>query len=250
MINLKQKLKSNQRTIGSWITIPNPITTEIMCQYFDWLVIDMEHSAIDIQQCQDLIRLIESHDTVPLVRIPENNPTIIKRVLDAGAYGIIVPMVNNVLDAHNAINSAFYPPKGRRGVGLARAQGYGFGFDIYQKWLNKNVVIIAQIEHINAMTHLQSIFMTDIDAAIIGPYDISASMGYPGAFCRTDFKQSLKKILDVAEHFKKTVGIHVIPPYIKELKDLDDRYKFIAFSLDTLFFGSKIRDEVNAIKNI
>ena len=250
MMNLKQKLKSNQRTIGSWITIPNPITTEIMCQYFDWLVIDMEHSAIDIQQCQDLIRLIESHDTVPLVRVPENNPTIIKRVLDAGAYGIIVPMVNNVLDVNDTISSAFYPPKGRRGVGLARAQNYGLGFEEYKEWSTNNIVVIAQIESVQAVKHINQILQTDIDAFIIGPYDISASIGQPGNFKSTRFHEIINTILQTSKDHNKPAGIHVIPPYIYEIGKLDDCYKFIAFSLDTLFFGSKIRDEVNAIKNI
>jgi len=250
MIHLKQKLKNNELTIGSWITISDPIIAEIMCQYFDWLVVDMEHSTIGLSQMQNLVRLIESKDCAPLVRVPENNPTIIKRVLDAGARGVIVPMINSKEDAQKALNAVYYPPRGTRGVGLARAQNYGFSFDTYKEWLEKEVTVIAQIEHITAIENLHSILQTDIDGIIIGPYDISASMGHPGAFCRTEYKQNIDRILDISSKCKKTIGIHIIQPYAKEFKTLDKRYKFIAFSLDTLFFGSKIRDEIDGIKKI
>lgn len=248
MINLKQKLKNNIQTIGSWITIPNSIMVEIMCQHFDWLVVDMEHSAIDLNQVQNLVRLIESKDCVPLVRVSENNPNLIKRVLDTGTKGIIVPMINSKEDAVNALSSVHYPPEGNRGVGLARAQEYGFGFDKYQKILKNDVVVIAQIEHVAAIKHLDDILRTNIDGIIIGPYDISASMGHPGAFCRTDYKQKIEFILGVTELHHKPAGIHIIQPYDSEFKNLDKRYKFIAFSLDTLFFGSKIRDELKCMK--
>ena len=250
MINLKQKLKNNELTIGSWITIPDPIITEIMCQYFDWLVIDLEHSAIGLSQVQNLIRIIELQNCVPLVRVGENNPLIIKRVMDAGAHGIIVPMVNTREDAERAVKSVKYPPEGFRGVGLARAQKYGFGFLKYKDWLEKEVIIIAQIEHVDAINNLEFILKTDIDGIIIGPYDISASLGKPGKFDTLEYKNCLNTILIGAEMYKKSLGIHVIQPYAKELKIIDKRYNFIAFSLDTLFFGSKIRDEINGIKKV
>lgn len=248
MINLKQKLKNNERTIGSWLTIANPIIAEMMAEQFDWLVIDIEHSAIGLSQVQDLVRIIESKNCIPLVRISENNSTLIKRVLDTGAKGIIVPMVNSKDDAIKALKSAHYPPAGIRGVGLARAQNYGFSFDEYKDWLSKEVIVIAQIEHINSIKNLKSILQTDIDGIIIGSYDISASMGFPGAFARTDYKQNIERILEASVKYKKTVGMHIIQPYAKEFENLDKRYKFIAFSLDTLFFGAKIRDELKCIK--
>jgi len=127
---LKDKLKKKELTLGSWITIGDQIVAEIMANSgFDWLTIDMEHSAITLDIAQDLIRTIKLSKCVPLVRVGENNPLIIKRVLDAGAYGVIVPMVNSREDAEKAVNSVKYPPKGFRGVGLARAQNYGFSFD-------------------------------------------------------------------------------------------------------------------------
>src|SRR3990172_12592200 len=124
MVNLKEKLKQNKLTIGSWITIGNSSIAEIMAKAgFDWLTVDMEHSAITLHQAQQLIQIIELSGVVPLVRVGENSPNLIKRVMDAGAYGVIVPMVNSKEDAEKAVNAVKYPPVGNRGVGLARAQG-------------------------------------------------------------------------------------------------------------------------------
>src|SRR3989338_2009418 len=155
MINLKEKLKNKNLTIGSWITIGHPSIAEIMVKAgFDWLAVDMEHSAITLEQAQTLIQVIELGGCVPLVRVEENNPTLIKRVMDTGAYGIIVPMVNNKSDAVKAVEAVRYPPLGKRGVGLARAQGYGISFEKYKKWLNTESVVIVQIEHIDAVRNL------------------------------------------------------------------------------------------------
>src|SRR6266516_1799372 len=128
MINLKERLQSKTATIGSWLTFGNTSVAEIMAQAgFEWLTVDMEHTAITIEQAQELIRVIELCGVVPLVRVGENNPTYIKRVMDAGAHGVIVPMVNSRAAAEAAVSAVKYPPVGTRGVGLAWAQKYGFG---------------------------------------------------------------------------------------------------------------------------
>ena len=132
-MTLKQKIKNRELTIGSWITIGDPVVAEIMANAgYDWLTIDMEHSVISLEAAQDLIRCIALCGVDPLVRVGNNDPTIIKRVMDAGAHGVIVPMVNTRQDAINAVNAVKYPPQGTRGVGLARAQKYGNGFDEYK----------------------------------------------------------------------------------------------------------------------
>jgi 2-dehydro-3-deoxyglucarate aldolase len=221
-----------------------------MSRHFDWLVIDMEHSAITLDKAQDLIRIISLQGCKSLVRLRENNSHIIKQVMDAGAHGIIVPMVNSMDDAMKAYQSVHYPPTGIRGVGLARAQDYGFGFEKYKQWLKREAIVIAQIEHINGVRHLPEILNTPIDGIIIGPYDLSASLGVPGDFENLYYKEALTRILNVAKDHKKPVGIHVIPPYAKDVASLDPQYKFVAFSLDTMFFGSKIRDELDGIKEL
>src|SRR3990167_1006889 len=177
-MEFKQALKSGQLQVGSWITLAHPAIAEIMANAgFKWLTIDLEHSAITIREAEELIRVISLCGVVPVVRLTANNPEQIKRVLDAGAYGIIVPMINTREDAEKAIKAAYYPPKGTRGVGLARAQGYGVHFSEYKSWLETTgCIVIAQIEHIDGVERVDEILsLPDIDGYIIGPYDLSAS---------------------------------------------------------------------------
>ena len=161
--------------MGSWITIGNPSIAEIMADAgFDWLCIDLEHSVIDYYEAQQLIMAIQSKGIKAYVRVGENNNRIIKRILDAGADGIIVPSVNSAEEATKAVKAVKYPPFGNRGVGLARAQSYGFGFDSYLNKISKDIKLIVQIEHINAINELDAIIQTDgVDGTFIGPYDLS-----------------------------------------------------------------------------
>jgi len=248
---LKFKLKERKLTFGSWITIGDPIVTEVMAKSgFEWLTIDMEHSAITLNVAQNLIRTIDLSGCVPLVRVSENNPRLIKRIMDAGAHGIIVPMVNSKKEAEAAVKAVRYPPEGFRGVGLARAQEYGFDFEGYQNWLKNESIVIVQIEHIDAVKNLRKILSTKgVDGFIVGPYDISGSLGTPGKFDHSEFKKCIKEIMDVANELKKTAGFHVIPPDIKEVqKIMNLGYRFIAISLDTLFLGTLARNIINDLK--
>ena len=185
--NLKQKLKNSEATIGSWITLAHPAIAEIMAKAgFDWLVVDLEHSVITIREAEELIRVIDLCNVVPLVRVSSNDPIQIKRVMDAGAHGVVIPMINSPEEAEKAVAAVRYPPRGIRGVGLARAQGYGINFNDYTEWVNKESVVIVQIEHIDAINNLGKILSTDgVDGFIVGPYDLSASLGFPGQFDHT-----------------------------------------------------------------
>ena len=166
-------------SIGSWITLNHFSVVEIMAEAgFDWLCIDLEHSVIDYYDAEILIATIQAKGIKPFVRVGENNEIIIKRVLDAGAEGIIIPMVNSKSDAIKAVNAVKYPPQGTRGVGLARAQNYGFNFEEYAKNINDQTIIIAQIEHIDGINNLNEILAVEgINGSIIGPYDLSGSLG-------------------------------------------------------------------------
>ena len=240
-------------TIGSWITLNNPSIAEIMADAgFDWLCVDMEHSIIDYSEAQQLIATIQSKGKKAYVRVGENNNRIIKRVLDAGADGIIVPMVNSKEDAIKAIKSTKYPPLGNRGVGLARAQNYGFGFDNYKNNIADKIKLIVQIEHIDAVNNLDDILSLDeIDGTFIGPYDLSGSMGKPGKYNDPDVKDVIKKYEITAKKYDKLMGYHVIEPDYKLVDEkIKSGYNFIAFSLDTYFLGSIIRNQLEKIKNI
>jgi len=251
MNRLKQSLISNTLTIGSWVTIGHQSIIEIMAAAdFDWLTIDLEHSVIDIREAQNLIAHTQANGMFALVRVSKNEEVIIKRVLDAGADGIIVPMIKNADEAKRAVDFAKYPPNGKRGVGLARAQKYGIGFEDYKNRLNDDLVVIAQVEHIEAVNNLEDILLVQgIDGIIIGPYDLSGSMSKPGQFEDSDVKDAIKRVEDVCKKMKKPLGYHIIQPDAAELKDrISKGYSFIAFSLDFLFLGEKAREEMSKIK--
>lgn len=245
------KVTTNQVTIGSWITLGHPSMVEIMAGAgFDWLCIDMEHSVIDYYEAQQLIAAMRAKGIASFVRVGENNTRIIKRVLDAGADGVIVPMVCSKGDAVKAVESVKYPPIGKRGVGLARAQDYGFGFEEYASNVNSRTKIIAQIEHIDAIDNLDEILSVDgIDGTIIGPYDLSGSMGKPGRYDDEDVKKTIERYEATAKRYKKLIGSHVIQPdYNLIIEKIKRGYNFIAFSLDTLFLGTLCRNQMNLLK--
>ena len=239
-------MKTTTISLGSWITLNSPTVAEILASSgFDWLCVDMEHSVTDYKDAQLLITTIQGKGIRAYVRVGENNPRIIKRVLDAGADGIIVPMVNTREDAQKAVMAVNYPPVGSRGVGLARAQGYGFEFDEYKNGKAKEILLIAQIEHIDAVNNLDEILSLDgIHGTIVGPYDLSGSMGKPGDYDDDDVKQVLNKYETVAKAYNKLIGFHVIQPdYNLVLEKIDKGYNFVAFSLDSLFLGQTARTQ-------
>lgn len=251
-MNLKERLKKRELTIGSWITIGHTAVAEIMARAgYDWLTVDMEHSAITIDIAQDLIRVIDLCGVAPLVRVGENDPNLIKRVMDAGAHGVIVPMVNSKEDAKKAVASVQYPPNGFRGVGLARAQKYGADFEGYKKWNEQESIVIVQIEHIKAVKNLEDILSVEgVDGFIIGPYDLSGSLGVPGQFDHPEMLKALNRVKEVSEKMNALSGFHVIPPEIESFQEkVRDGYKFIAHSLDILFLGEQCRNSLKAIRN-
>jgi len=231
----KNVFQGKQLALGSWITLAHPAVAEIMANAgFDWLAVDLEHSVITIREAEELIRIIDLCGVIPLVRLTSNNPDLIKRVMDAGSHGVIVPMINSAEDAMKAVESVKYPPLGKRGVGLARAQKYGADFDSYKEWQKDSPVIIAQIEHIDAVENFRSIISVDgIDGFIIGPYDLSSSMGIPGEFDHPYFKAAMSKILEASARTGCPPGLHSVEPDVSSLqKAIDDGFKIIAYSVD------------------
>lgn len=250
-MSLKQKLKNNELTIGSWIMMGNPMSVEVMTLAgFEWLVIDIEHTSIDLQTAENLIRAIQANGIKALVRVSKNEEVIIKRILDMGADGIIVPMVCSKEDAMQAVNYAKYPPIGKRGVGLYRASGYGTKFEEYKKWVNEELVIIAQIEHIDAVNNIDEILKVEgIDGTIIGPYDLSGSMGYPGEFEREDVKIAVQKVLDRCKKHNIPSGFHVVDTNPATLKiKIDQGCTFLAYGIDYFFMRDAAVSGMNKLK--
>lgn len=237
--------------IGSWITLPSSSIAEIMAKSgFDWLAVDLEHSVINISQAEDLIRTIDLCGIKPFVRLTSNDKNQIKRVMDSGAHGIIVPMINSLSDLEYSYKALKYPPSGNRGVGLARAQGYGRKFNQYLDWQSSKPLLIAQIEHIDAVDNIEEIFSYEhLDAFIIGPYDLSGSLGSPGDFDNPDFINAISRIEEVSKNLDIPKGIHVIEPNIDEVNHrIQEGYKMIAYSLDIRMLDSQCKALFDNIK--
>jgi 2-dehydro-3-deoxyglucarate aldolase len=255
-ITLKQKLKNRDLTIGSWITLGNTGIAEILTNAgFDWLVIDLEHTTISLEQAGELIRTIELSGVPSLVRLTSNDENQIKRVMDAGAQGIVVPMVNSIDEAKRAVAATRYPPLGNRGVGLARAQQYGVSFKEHLSWqadIDSGPIVIAQIEHIDAVDNLKGILSVEgIDAFIIGPYDLSCSMGIPGEFENPKFVQTMDKIVQIGNKLGAVSGLHIVEPDTLKLNNaVTAGHKFIAYSVDIRMLDVAARNGINEFRKI
>ena len=217
---------------------------------FEWLVIDIEHTSIDMETVQILITTIQVNNMKALVRVSKNEEVVIKRVLDIGADGIIVPMVCSKEDAKMAVEYAKYPPAGKRGVGLYRASKYGTKFEEYKKWVDEELVIIAQIEHIDAVNNIDEILSVNgIDGTIIGPYDLSGSMGYPGEFEREDVKIAVQKVLDSCKEKNIPSGFHVVDTNPEKLKlKIEQGCTFLAYGIDYFFMRDAAISGMRKIK--
>lgn len=253
--HIKEKLRSGGISIGSWISMAHVSIAEIIAGAgFDWVVIETEHTAIDVSEVLRLIIAIQGKGSVPLVRLAWRDPIQAKAVMDSGAAGILVPMVNSKADAELAVKSVKYPPLGFRGVGLARAQSYGVTFDEYVRDANRDSLLIVQIEHVDAVQNIDQILsVPGIDGTFIGPYDLSMSMGLPGQLQHPEVEAAKQRVLEATKAHGLAPGIHLVHPdtAAEGLKQcVVQGYRFIALGTDILFLGNscqKLHADARAI---
>jgi 2-dehydro-3-deoxyglucarate aldolase len=250
-MNLKEKLKRGAPAIGTWITLAHPAIAEMAARAgFDWVAVDLEHSSITLRECEDLIRVIDLAGGTPLVRLTANDPDLIKRVMDSGARGVIVPSVSTEEEAQLAVEAVHYPPRGRRGVGLARAHGYGADFAGYMKRLAKEAVVVAMIENAQGVENAERILgVNGIDAYFLGPYDLSASLGVIGKTSHPKVEKAIAKVRAAAKRAGKPGGLHVVEPDPAALrKRLAQGFGFIAYSLETRVYDAHMRAALKGLR--
>ena len=180
---VKHMLNEGKKTSGAWLQIASPFTAEIMSRAgFDWLVIDMEHGPGDILALVSQIQAMSGTDTCALVRTPWNDFVTIKRILDTGAHGLLIPYVNSKEEAEAAVRACRYPPEGIRGVaGSPRAQGFGQNVQDYLKIANDEILLITAVETPDSVANLDGILSVEgVDGIFIGPMDLASNMGYLG----------------------------------------------------------------------
>lgn len=244
---IRQQLSEGKVSIGSWMQIPHPSIAEIMgAAGYDWVAIDMEHGSIGYHQLPDLFRALEHQNTLPLARLGGGSPLECKQALDAGAGGVIVPMIKSVNELVAVRDACCWPPQGSRGVGFSRANLFGKRFEIYREEAQAPF-IVAMIEHVAAVENLDAIIKVDgLDAILIGPYDLSASLGITAEFDNPTFISTMHFIQQTAKVANMPVGVHVVKPLLKEFEDrIAEGYRFIAYSIDAVFLYSSMQNPLN-----
>lgn len=233
---LRDRLRKGANSIGSWMQIPHASVAEILGQAgYDWVAVDLEHGSISISQLPDLFRALELGGTLPLVRLAQGKSKDCKQALDAGAAGVIVPMVESAEQLLEVRKSCCWPPAGERGVGFSRANLFGKNFDSYRDEA-QSPLLVAMIENVRAIEKLDSILSVDgLDALLIGPYDLSASMGITAQFDHPEFQSAIKQILQKTTHNQKPCGVHVVAPSPEQLQQrIKEGYRFLAYSIDAV----------------
>jgi len=226
---VKELWREGKASVGTWVVLGSPITAEIIASMgYEWIVVDTEHGAIDISTTQSIIQAVLYTGAVPMVRVPWNDPALIKRALDAGAYGLVIPMVN----------STRYPPLGVRSFGGPRTRLYG-GADYFEH-ANEEIALMVQIEHVDAVNRADEILSVEgIDGFFIGPSDLAISMGLKPGLDQTDPRhvEAISKVLEVGKRHGVQGGIQV-----GSAEAVNERiaqgFKFIALSSDEGFLRS------------
>src|SRR4051794_39063539 len=210
---VKRALKAGQASVGTWLSLGSITAARFMARAgFAWLTVDIEHSLVDWETATHMFASIADADCVPLARVPSNRHDHIKRVLDNGAHGIVVPMVNSRQEAEAAVSAVLYPPHGTRSVGgSVHAMNFGATSQEYFAKANDEILVVLQCEHITAVENADSIFsVPGIDAIFVGPNDLAASMrskeGRPPSGEAT--REAMQHILKTCKKHKVAAGVH------------------------------------------
>jgi 2-dehydro-3-deoxyglucarate aldolase len=245
MLNIndfRKKLAAGKVSIGSWLSAPSPMSAAAVASCgFDWVAIDLEHSSIDIDQAQNLFISIERHGVLPMVRLPSADPFLARRMLDCGAQGLIIPVVEEVTPFQSFLEYCLYPPAGRRGVGLSRCNLWG---DVFRSYLQEfRPIIVPQIETMKGVASADALAsLSAVDALFLGPYDLSANLGDGGNFTTDAFKQAESQVLEACIRHGKAPAIHQVAPITAELQEkVAQGFRLIAFSTDMLAMRASLK---------
>lgn len=234
---LKEQLLKGEAAFGPWQMTTSYDTSLILSSVgADCIMIDQEHGSMDLEKVGVMVSLIQKTNTVPLVRVPWHDMALIKRALDTGAGGIMIPMVNDKETAERVVSYCKYPPEGVRGVGAGRAALYfsGGGDPDYIKDANKNILVILQIEHHSAVENLEEILsVPGIDVAFVGPVDLSYSMNIMGEVDHPEVQANIEKIATTCKKYNVASGIFASESNMQTYYDMG--YRLFLGGIDAAF---------------
>ena len=248
MNRVKQLWRDGKPAVGGWLSIPHAVQAEFMAHTgLDWLCVDMQHGCIDYNDAVNMLTAISTTNVMPFVRVPWNEPAMIMKVLDAGAYGVIVPMVSNRAEAERAVAACRYPPVGMRSNGPNRVMLYA-GAD-YQKHANDEVICAVMIETAEGIEKMDEIISTPgVDAAYIGPTDLALALGLPPVMDNDEpiHIATVNKILETCKKHNKIGGIHTASSKFTQ-RYIDQGFKMVMLGTDRAAMVSFMKAEVGRL---
>jgi len=247
---VKELLRAGKPAFGAVVQLPSAPAAEVLAQAgFDWLWIDMEHGPLNLETVHRMIQATRGTETVPIVRVPWNLHWLAKPVLDMGAMGVVMPSVTTRQEALDAVRALKYPPEGVRGFGPGfAALRWGLSVPEYVRMANREIMAILLIEHIEAVGRIEEILsVPGIDLIMIGPYDLSGSMGMLGQVTRPEVEEAIEKILAAAQRAKISAGILALTP--DDIKRrLRQGFQFLVVGTDTGFLAGGAKNILGQIK--
>ncbi len=253
-LRLKEKLRNRERVFGGWVSYPDPSIVETFARAgFDFISIDMEHTTISLEQARSIITSCQAEGTTCLPRPVSHSNDFFKPLLEAGADGMIVQMVETADEVRALIDAMKFPPVGRRSYGVNRAHGYGFDFDEYIQSWNDSSSIILQVESIKGVENIDSLLEFDeVDAVMVGPYDISGSLGLPGQINHPTVRAAAAKVVEACKRHGKSCCTQLANVTEDGVEDLFDQgYTFAILGSDLFVlwkWAEQTRDIVNKFK--
>ena len=232
--SFRKALVERRVTLGTWLQINNGTAAEILANAgYEWIAIDIT----------DLLRAMHGRGVAPIARVATNGLLDIRRALDAGAEGVLIPFVNTAEQARSAVQAAKYPPLGVRGYSFCRANDWGVEFTEDVKTANKQTAVIVMIESREGVENIDDILAVEgVDAVFIGPYDLSGSYGIPGQLQAPVVRQAFQRVIDACERAGKSVGLLLVKPTEEAVKQVvTDGYTLLCLGLDTVFIDEGAR---------
>ena len=242
--SFRKALLERQVTLGTWLQINNATAAEVLANTgYDWISIDIEHTDIDIVSLTNLLRGMYGRGVAPIARVTTNDTIEIRRVLDGGAQGVLVPFVCTAEQAQRAVSAAKYPPWGVRGYSFCRANDWGINFAGDVQTANDETAVIVMIESKEGVENIGDILAVEgVDAAFIGPYDLSGSYGIPGQIQSPVVRDACRTVIEACEAANKSVGLLLVRPTPDAIRQvIEDGFTLICMGLDTVFIDEGAR---------
>lgn len=248
--SVRKSLLERTLSIGTWVQIGHPVIGEIFGGAgFDWVAVDCEHTDIDVGGFAQVARGLYGRGAEPFVRVRENDTLAIRQVLDAGARGVIVPLVGSAEEARRAVAASKFPPEGCRGFSFCRGNNYGSDFDQYALQANQDIAVVVMIESKEAIANIDEILAVEgVDGVFIGPYDLSGSHGIPGETNDDAVQSGCHKVLEACQKAEKAAGLHVVIPSSENIEQaLHDGFTFIAIGADIVWLNEASRSAITEV---